>query len=113
RNPLKRMDLDLSVLLMTDIQDQTIYGPNLCYETGPDETLVLALERGEHGFGLDLADLLEILQCFEDTIQRLDNSVGLYMKLASPATVSLAITLATADPRLAARFGFRPGRQAA
>jgi hypothetical protein len=104
--PLKGLDVDLAAPLVTygDFAPEVI---ELCHEPGPDDTFVFSLERREHGPGVDLADVLEMLEEFASEIEWLVEE-GADLRPGHPVEIALKLTMTTHTPRLAARHGFLP-----
>jgi hypothetical protein len=108
-NPLEHVAVDLAVVLEAeDVEVAECF--SLCYEEGPEETCLLALEMREHGKGMDLADVHDMLECFAF---RLEQFVALGIDLPEGPEdnmfeLALDITMVTCEENLARKFGFHP-----
>src|SRR5262245_20442405 len=105
--PLGRVDLDLAVTLAVDEDWFDVIDCERYCEERHDGTVLFRCERREHGYGMDLADVLATLDEFGAELRLQAQLSAWQLAAGARAEVSVRLTLATGDRRLAARLGFR------
>jgi hypothetical protein len=104
--PLERVEIDLAVIVETD--DPGVYDVSpLCGWLGRGGVYRLALERRMHGLGMDLSDVLEMLDDFGKKVRAL----GPFEWLSGrPVELRVALTLVSRDASRASDLGFKAAR---
>jgi hypothetical protein len=102
---LPRVAVDLAACLVGPdglVPEET----DLCCELLPEGDVLMPLELREHGKGMDLADVLGMLDAFGNELAWLGER-GAELLHGHAVEMSVELVLVTRAPALAARFGFR------